>query len=342
LKKVAIGFNADLSVQEIVDYAVQAELAGFESFWLHEHSFSRDALSYLSTAAAKTRLLRLGVACLSPYTRHPVVLAMSMLTLQESSNGRAVLGLGTGFPMRLDLMSILHEKPIAALKEAIEICRKIWAGESVNYSGKVFSVKNTKSLPGKARSSIPVYIAGWKPQMLALSGKYADGYVAKGGESPQSLGRIVSEIKSAAEKNSRRMSDIEVCAYLLTLVGRTKQEAIDRARKDPFVTYMLSVQDDYLLEETGINSELKRPIAQNYFKGNVAEASSHVKDSMIEAFTLCGTETEICERVLDYEKVGLDLPILQPISMRSDDIRNILNTGNMLISDGFNDRISRP
>lgn len=333
MNKIAVGFNADLPVAQIIEYATKAEELGLDSLWLHDHSFARDALSYLTTAAGASTRLRLGVACLSPFTRHPVVLAMSMLTLQESSKGRAVLGLGTGFPMRLDLMAINHEKPIAALKETMEICRKIWDGQSLTYQGKVFSLKSVKSVPGRAYSKIPIYIAGWKRQMLSLTGKYADGYVAKGGESPQSLARIVSDLKSAAERNSRRVSDLETAAYLLTLVAKTKDSALLAAKKDPFVNYMLSVQDDYLYEETGIAPETKKPVAENYFKGNLSESSSHITDEMIEAFTLCGTEDQVRDRVADYEKVGLNLPILQPISMKNEDIVSVVNAGSTLISE---------
>ncbi len=331
--KVAIGFNSDLPVRQIVQNSVRAEQLGFSGLWMHDHSFARDALSYLSAAAEATSKLRLGVACLSPYTRHPVVLAMSMLTLQETSRGRAILGLGTGFPMRLDLMALNHEKPIAALKETMEICRKIWDGQSLTYQGKIFSVKNVKSIPGRAQSSIPIYIAGWKRQMLVLTGRYADGYVAKGGESPRSLARIVSEIRSSAEGNSRSLADLEIAAYILTLVAKTKDQAVKSAKKDPFVNYMLSVQDDYLYEETGLDPADKKPVAENYFKGNLSESASHITDEMIESFTVCGTEEQVRDRIVDYERSGLNLPILQPISMKNEDIASVINAGSTIITE---------
>lgn len=98
------------------------------------------------------------------------------------------------------------------------------------------------------------------------------------------------------------------------------------------MNYMLSVQDDYLYEESGLSAELKVPVAKNYFKGNLAEASSHITDEMIEAFTVCGTEDQICERVEEYRRSGLNLPILQPISMKNEDIENTIKAGSALIS----------
>ena len=330
--RIGVGFNADLPVPQMMQHMITAENFGFNSVWLHEHSFGRDALSYLSAAAQNTKRIKLGVACLSAFTRHPVVLAMSMLTLQEASAGRVTLGLGTGFPLRLDALGIKHEKPIGALKETMQICRRIWKGENVTFDGNSFSLKNVKSIVGKSNADIPIFIAGWKKQMLALTGALADGYVAKGGESPESLARIVSGIKASAEKHGRMLTDLQICAYLLTYVGESKRKALDVARKDPFVNYMLSVQDDYLYEETGISPELKKPIAENYFKGRLDESSRHITDEMLSAFTLCGTVDELGDRIKEYKRSGLQLPILQPISMRQDDVNSVLNAGRILTS----------
>ena len=329
--RIGAGFNADLPVSEIATYAQRADELAFDSFWLHEHFFGRDATSYLSAAALGTQKIKIGVACLSPYVRHPVLLAMTAATLQETSNGRTILGLGTGFPMRLDLLGIKHDKPIGAIKDAIEICRGIWGGNVLNYSGSVFSVKGVKSLLGTSQN-IPIYVAGWKKQMLTLTGKYADGYVGKGGESTESIRQLVSSIGGSAEKANRSLAQIDVCAYLLTMVDKSKEAAVERAKRDPFVTYMLSVQDDYLYEGTGIDPSKKKPIAENYFKGNLSEASSHITREMIDSFTLVGTRSEVATRVLEYEKAGVNLPILQPISLKPDDVHEVLAAGNNLIA----------
>jgi 5,10-methylenetetrahydromethanopterin reductase len=328
--RIGIGFNTDIPVSQTLHYTLLAEEMGFDSFWLHEHSFSRDALSYLAAASLATTKIKLGVGCVSAYTRHPIVLAMSFLTLQEASSGRVIMGLGTGFPMRLDLLGIKHEKPIAALRETIEICRGIWGGKQVTLKGSIYSVTNVKSLAGTAQSTIPIYIAAWKDQMLALTGKLADGYIAKGGESTKSLKRIVLGIERSAARNGRRLSEIDISAYLLTQVSRTDEEAYLIARKDPFVCYMLSVQDDYLYEETGIDPSLKKPIAENYFRGNISEAQSHITNEMLSSFVVAGTPDSVCDKVKEFEKCGLNLAILQPITKNPEDIKSVIRVGAML------------
>jgi len=329
--RVSIGFNADVPVKKIAEWAIRAESTGFEGLWMHEHSFGRDAVSSLAQAAATTSTLKLGFGCLSPYVRSPVALAMTSATLQEATAGRMRLGIGTGFPARLDLMGIRHDLPISALKETMEICGSLWKGETVNLSGKTFNVKNVKSLIG-AVNKIPIYIAGWKPQMLKLTARYADGYLAKGGESTSSIGQIVASISSYA--SSRSIDQIDISAYLLTQVAETKAAAIVKAKKDPFVAYMLSVQDDYLYEGTGIDPALKRPIAENYFKGNLSAAFESIKDEMIESFTLVGTKDQVCDRISEYVKAGLKQPILQPISMKEEEVNAVMDAGSMLIGLG--------
>ena len=330
--RTAIGFNADVPIQELTGYASIADDSGFDSIWIHEHSFGRESISFLSAASQATKRAKIGVACVSPFTRHPVSLAMTASTLQESSGGRLFLGIGTGFPMRLDMMGVRLEKPIAAIMDSFEICRRLWSGAPVTYSGQVFSVNNVRSLVG-ACAKVPIYLAGWKPQMLHVTGRYSDGYVAKGGESTVSVRQIVSSIKKSAEDAGRSIADIDVAAYLLTFVGESKKEALERVRKDPFVTYMLAVQDDYLYEGTGIDPAKKKPISQNYFKGNIAEASKFVSDEMLEAFTLLGTKDDVIERAIDFKHSGLALPILQPISMQKDDILDVVSVGKKLISE---------
>jgi 5,10-methylenetetrahydromethanopterin reductase len=332
MAEIGIGFNSDVPVHQMMTYAKLSENSGLESFWMHEHSFGRDALSYLISAAQTTKRIKLGVACLSPYTRHPVLLAMSMATLQEESGGRAILGIGTGFPMRLDSLGIRHDKPIGALKDTIEICRRIWSGESLSYKGSSFNLKNVKSIAPKPERKIPIYIAGWKKQMLTLTGRYADGYVAKGGESIKSLARLVDGIRTAAESTNRSLSEIRICAYLLTIVSTDKKTAQDQARKDPFVNYMLSVQDDYLFEESGIPAAKKKPIAENYFKGRLDESWRYVSDEMLDAFTVCGTSQDIDQRIAECRKSGLNLPILQPISMKDEDVLSVINATSTFIS----------
>ncbi len=325
--RLGIGFNADLPVPQILEHVKAAEATGFDSYWMHEHSFGRDAISYVGAAAISTREIKLGVACLTPFVRHPVSLAVTMATLQETSNGRTILGLGTGFPMRLDLMGIKHDRPIAVLKETIDICRGVWTGSPLNYPGKVFTLKNVKSLV--PASQIPIYIAGWKKQMLRLAARHAEGYVAKGGESTVSLKQIVDTLQAFGAE----VSHFDICAYLLTLVASTKEEAMNKARRDPFVAYMLSVQDDYLYEGTGIDPALRKPIAENFFKGNLPGAFEAIKDEMLESFTLLGTPDQVRDRVKDYLKVGLALPILQPISLKQEDVSRVFEAGSILIEE---------
>jgi 5,10-methylenetetrahydromethanopterin reductase len=326
MRRVGLGLNADIPVQEVVQYAGIADEYSLDSFWMHEHSFSRDAVPFLTAASLHTSRVRLGFGCINPYTRNPVLLAQGLFTLHESSRGRMILGLGTGFPQRLDLMGIKHEKPIAAMKEAVEVICRLWRGETVNFQGKIFNYKGVKSLTPSIDESIPIYIAGYRPMMVRLAGKIGDGYLGRGGESVESLKEIINLVKVSAVENGRKEGDVDTAAYLLCAVDDDTRKAKDLARRDPFIIYMITVSDDRVLEVSGFDKEVKTPIVEQFGKGNLSEASRYVTDELLDAFTLSGSPKEVMDRIEVFVAIGLKLPILQPISYQRDQVKKVLET----------------
>lgn len=328
--KVGLGFIGDSPISEIVQYAQDAEKLGLDSLWLHDNMFYLDGLSYLIAASQRTSRIRMGIGCLNPYTRHPFAIGMSLLNLHGASQGRAILGLGTGSLGRLDQIGVKHDTPIDCLREAIDICRLVWRGDEFNYSGKVFTLNGVKSMVGGSSSKIPIYVAANKPQMLALTAKFGDGYLSSGFEAPATILRKVSKIREIAQQSKRQTGEIEIASYLMTLIGKTKADAFASAKRHPFVMYMLSIKDESFYIEAGINPQLKVPIATNYFKGNLSKASSSVTDEIISAFTVCGTVEQVVERVKEYKTAGVDLPILQPLGKEREQIHHVLGAASII------------
>jgi 5,10-methylenetetrahydromethanopterin reductase len=334
MRRVGLGLNADISLHEAAEYASIADGYSLDSFWMHEHSFLRDAVPFLTVASLQTSRIKLGFGCINPYTRNPVLLAQSLFTLHESSRGRMILGLGTGFPPRLDLMGIKHEKPIAAIKETIEVISKLWRGETVNFQGKIFSYRNVKPLTPSIDGKIPIYIAGYRPMMVRLAGKIGDGYLGRGGESVESLKEIIEIVNETTVNDGRKKVNVDTAAYLLCALDDDSQKAKDLARKDPFIIYMMTVSDDRVLEISGFSKEVKKPIAEHFGKGNLAEASKYVTDDLLDTFTLSGSPKEVMDKIEDFVAVGLKLPILQPISCQRNQVKNVLETARQFALSG--------
>jgi 5,10-methylenetetrahydromethanopterin reductase len=324
--RVALGLNGNLPVRRAVEYARCAEARGLESCWVHEAYWNRDALTYLAAIAVSTQTLRLGTGCINPYTRHPVLVASSLATLDELSGGRVVLGFGTGYPARLREQGIAHPYPVEAMRESIDLIRRLWQGEKVTHAGRVFMLSNV-ALTVRPAHSVPVYLAGWGPRMLRLAGEACEGYLARALESPASLRRLIGAVGNAAEARGRRAADVDAAAYVLCAIDPNRDAARSAMRRDPFLLYQFAVIDDRVLAENGIDPVSKQRIAEAFWRGDLAGASRQVGLELLDAFTLTGTPDDVLDRLAAYTTAGVRLPILQPVSIEEADVRRTIDVG---------------
>jgi 5,10-methylenetetrahydromethanopterin reductase len=324
--RVGLGLGGNLPVRRAVEYARYAEARGLDSCWLHEAYWNRDSLSYLTAIAVTTRRVRLGTGCINPYTRHPVLVASSLATLDELSGGRAAMGIGTGYPARLRELGIAHPHPVEAMRESIGLIRRLWQGERVTHEGPIFSLASV-SVNVRPGRPIPVYLAGWGPRMLRLAGELCDGYLARAMESPVSCRRLLGAVREAARAHKRDPYGIDSAAYILCAVDRSRDAARAAMRRDPFVVYQLAVIDEQVLAESGVDPGSRRRIAEPYWRAGAEEASRQVGDELLDAFTLAGTADDVLARLATYVQAGVSLPILQPVSTSDDGMRRVIDVG---------------
>src|SRR5690349_17427871 len=111
-RPIGLGVAARGDLEDVLDWSRRARDAGLESIWIHDSYFERDAVTFATTVAAGLAAdggddsFRVALGALNPYTRHPVLLAMTGSALDELLPGRIVIGLGTGLPLRLKQMGI--------------------------------------------------------------------------------------------------------------------------------------------------------------------------------------------------------------------------------------------
>lgn len=164
----------ELAPHELIRLVELAEAVGYSEFWYTDQRFWRDCYMGLAIAAQHSRRLRLGPGVSDPFTRHPAGIAMAIATLDELSEGRAQLGLGVG-GSGIAQMRLPRERPVRALREAIELIRMMLTGEVVRYDGELFHLDNGKLGFPPVRPAIPISVASHSPQVLRLCGRGADG-----------------------------------------------------------------------------------------------------------------------------------------------------------------------
>lgn len=326
MTRIALGLGGNVPVRQAVEFARYAETRGFDSCWMHEAYWTRDALISLTAMALNTRRLRLATGCINPHTRHPVLIASSLAALDELSGGRVIMGFGTGYPPRLDEQGIPHPRPITAMRESITLIRRLWQGEKVTYIGRAFTLTNV-AISVRLPRLIPIYLAGWGPRMLRLAGEICEGYLARAVESPASCRRLIGAVRRAAEARGRGADSVDTAAYLLCAVARNRESARSVMRRDPFVAYQFAVIQDNVLAESGVDPASRRPIADAFWQGDVDGAARQIGDALLDTFTLVGTADDVLERLSAYARAGVRCPVLQPIAAEQRDVERVIDVG---------------
>src|SRR5215203_5660885 len=142
--RVGFGLAGQPSPREMMRLAKHAEDLGFESVWLTETRFTRDAITTTAAVAAATNRVRIGTAVVNPFTRGAVLTAVTFASLDELSHGRAVIGIGPGSPAVLAQQGIAWTQPLARLREYVVVVRAVLSGEPVTYEGNMVSVSGAR------------------------------------------------------------------------------------------------------------------------------------------------------------------------------------------------------
>jgi 1,4-dihydroxy-2-naphthoate octaprenyltransferase len=311
-RRVGLGLAARGNVADTVEWARRARELGLESVWFHDSYFERDAVTYSTAVAAQVEGIKVGLGALNPYTRHPVLIAMTISALDEMAPERILLGLGSALPLRLGQMGVPYAPDEAAerVSAAIDTLHTLWKGERMP-SGKPGLPPLVPQFAPVHR--VPIYIAGYRSPMMVLAGQKADGYLARPAESIPGLKKLLRVMERSARAAGREPNDIDVAGYLLTLVAETRRDALNRAKREPFVIYMMSILSDVTLKRAGFDPALRDQIAAAWRKEDFTTAGSLIPDELLDAFIVCGTRREVADRAWTYNEAGMDLPLLQPV-----------------------------
>jgi 1,4-dihydroxy-2-naphthoate octaprenyltransferase len=311
-RRVGLGLAARGDVADTVEWARRARELGLESIWFHDSYFERDAVTYSTAVASQVEGIKIGLGALNPYTRHPVLIAMTISALDEMAPERILLGLGSALPLRLGQMGVPYAPDEAAerVSAAIDTLHTLWKGERMP-SGKPGLPPLVPQFAPVHR--VPIYIAGYRSPMMVLAGQKADGYLARPAESIPGLKKLLRVMERSARAAAREPNDIDVAGYLLTLIAETRRDALNRAKREPFVIYMMSILSDVTLKRAGFDPALRDQIAAAWRKEDFTTAGSLIPDQLLDAFILCGTRREVADRAWEYHEAGMDLPLLQPV-----------------------------
>jgi 5,10-methylenetetrahydromethanopterin reductase len=182
MAELGIAIDGRAPITDIAAQAVAAEEGGATTLWLACHLYLRDPVTMAALALAATRKIKVALMAMSPYSTHPVYIAMAAASLDEMYPGRVILCLGAGAPADLKAAGIDSPKPLVAIAEAIKICRQLFAGEMADVQGQMFRVSGRRLANGGR--ALPIMVAASRPNMLKLAGRQSDGVLISAATSP--------------------------------------------------------------------------------------------------------------------------------------------------------------
>lgn len=300
--------TGELAIEEILAYARLAEELGYDAFLPTEES-GKDAFSVLALAARAARRIRLGTAIISVYTRTPTLVAMEVAALDRYSEGRALLGLGTGGPGFIPLgHGIPIVRPLTRVRETVAIVRGMLSGERFTFQGELFHVQGFRLRERPMRADVPVWVAALNPRMTALGGEVADGVIYNLLPVPY-VAEARAQIAEGARRAGRDPGTVRLATLAVTDVEPGDPGALEAAKKT-VAFYAASPAYHHMLEAVGFGP-LAKEIAALWHAREQQRAVDLVTEELLEAVSLTGGHEKVRQQVRAYLDLGV-YPIIYP------------------------------
>jgi len=300
--QLSFGVSGSKPLQDYKPLAQTVEEYGFHTLSIFDDLMFKPAWPILFTVAPHTRRIRLGPSVCNPYLVHPAILAGQAALLDELSGGRAYFGIGRG--AFLDFVEIPSPQPITAVREAVEMVRRLWRGDTAPYEGKAFRATPDARLQWTPlRPDIPVMIGTWGPQMCRMAGGIADEVKAGGLWSDRYARYMWEHIEAGARAAERDPRAVGLVLGPLTSVGE------DRAQAKAFARRTLAFYLPFLApvpEFVGMEPEALARVQAATARGDVDDAAAQISDEILGHFALYGTPSDV---IADIERMVGAAPV---------------------------------
>ena len=294
----------DHTIERTLALTRQAEAAGFEYGWLFDsHVLWRDPYPLLTLMAQATRTMHLGTCVTNPGTREPTVSASLLAVLQELSGGRMELGIGRGDSAR----RVLGKQPTSMrdLEQAVHVIRALAEGHSIEFEGAMLEMPWVTT-----EHRLPVWIAGYGPVALKLTGRIADGAMLQIGD-PDLIRWFVSQVRSSAEASGRDPASVRVMAAAPAHVGDLA-DGRDRTRWFPALVsnHVVDLVNKYPREDlpAELTTYVREREGYDYLHHAEVGSSnaSFVSDEIVDRFCLVGPPEAHVRRLQELADAGVD------------------------------------
>ncbi|MGI8421653.1 MAG: LLM class flavin-dependent oxidoreductase [Gaiellaceae bacterium] len=297
-------------LEEMLASARAMDEAGMDTIWLAEaypwwrkHQMEARGSTVVSALMAReTKRLTIGWGIISPYTRHPVQVAMDARVVQEAAGeGRFIIGFGTS-KIFLNNAQMQTKKTLGPMRDAVAIVRGVLGGAAFEYEGETWSA-SVPALSDEAhtpRGVPPVYVAATAPKMQALAGEIGDGCLTPSITTPDFVRYTVGNTGS----------EIDIGCTVVASIAEDREEGRDGAREIAGMYLANKVQNiqgsaDTLLDLAGLEQDEIRPVAEAMEQGGRLAAKAQVTDAILDKCKpIAGTPADCIAAIEEYRDAG--------------------------------------
>ncbi|MEM7543208.1 MAG: LLM class flavin-dependent oxidoreductase [Pseudomonadota bacterium] len=311
---IHVGSHSHRDIRNVTEFVQFAESLGVEMAWSAE-GWSQDAVTSLAYLAGQTHQIKLGTGIMQTSARAPAMTAMTALSMASLSDGRFLLGLGTSGPQVVEGMhNLSFDAPLTRLKENVEICRRAFRGEKLEFAGRHYQMP----LPdgeGKALrldfepTDIPIYLATLGERSLAYTGEVADGWLGTS-FSPDFPEAHLAHIRRGAERAGRTLADIDLQTACNVAIGDDVEGLIAAAK--PKFAFTLGAMGsaatnfyNAAFQRAGFVDDAEA-VQSLWIDGKRDAAAARVPDELVTAFAAIGTPAMVRDRFKAYAHAGIN------------------------------------
>ena len=301
MRRLSYSLGSLLSIEEVLECSQKLNEIKPEVEWIPE-TWGMENFSMLGLASKENTFSKIGSSIINIYSRSPSLIAMGASTIDTISNGRLILGLGTSsVPIVENFHGNSFDTPVQRMKEYVEIIRLALQGEKINYSGKIFTLKDFSLLTKPIRKEIPIYLAAINQKMVEMTWDIADGVIF--------YLRPKNEMKETISKMQKKKK-IDTTLQIITCIHEDEEKARNRAKKT--LSFYIAVGKIYreFLQSTGYSEEVKI-INEEYKKNGLDGLREFVPEKMLDDLCIAGTSATAIKKLDAFRDVGIDLPIIQ-------------------------------
>ena len=326
--KVSVASLGEEPTGRYADWARLCELLGFDAMFHCDEKWTQDVYVRQGYAAAVTNRIGLGISVTDPFTRHPALTAQATATLNDASNGRliTVMAAGSHFETLVDLK---RERPVRAIREAIEIMRALWRGERVTYEGEVIRLGGAK-LDWVPEYIPQIWVAGRGPQVLRMAGAAADGVLMGSFATPPGINYAKGRIGQGLEDAGRNWSDITLASWVYVSILDHEDEPVPEdalrgvshafwSSRDFFRTHLDEFADD-------VTDEFRRFLddaPHEWSPGVMAQLRSLIPPGIFRSLAIVGTERQVADRVQELQQEGVQHLVIWPFPRPAESVEDL-------------------